>query len=222
MSGEVIVDGKGYACAAEVVTWHRHGMQFAPPLGARRRWPLLTPIDLFVVHVTGGENPPSVVYEVLRKRALGVEFMIAADGVIWQFCDPYFVDTFDAGHVNARSVGVEIVNHGWTANASLAERWSTLRPRYETKIHGRKIKMAASHPAQVDALVALADTLTACPLLAIPRRVPRDSAFALDASLWDSDRVAKFAGVIGHLHLSGAKIDPGTDVFAALAAAGYK
>lgn len=216
----ILIGGVWHSCAAPVETWHKHGLEFRPGKGARKRDPN-TPIDLFVVHVTGGEGAPPAMFATLNQRELGVEFAIDIEGVIWQFCDPLLVDTFDAGPINKRSIGVEIVNYGYRADPKTVPLKGKARPLYDCVIHGRRVVMARSNPAQLKALVALADTLTSCPALKIPRKLPRTKSGEVHGRLMDSAEIAAFAGVLGHLHVSGAKIDPGMDVFDALDAAGY-
>ena len=225
----IIVGGHDFPCNAEVSTWHEHKLQFKPGLGARRRNPKKTPIDLFVTHVTGGENPPPVLFDVLlgRKDAhgkptpLGVEFMIDVDGLIWQTCDPYFVDTFDASFINDRSVGVEIVNYGYVKPGVAPPKRGANRELYETIIHGEKVTMARSNNAQHAAYLALADALTACELLRIPRRIPRDPSGCLITQVMTREQIANYTGVIGHKDITTQKLDPGTDVMSTLDFAGY-
>ena len=214
----ILIGGVWHSCAAPVETWHKHGLEFRAGKGARKRTQVP---DLFVVHVTGGEGSPHTMFSTLEKRELGIEFAIDVDGVIWQFCDPLEVDTFDAGPINARSIGVEIVNYGYRADPKTVPLKGKGRELYDTTIHGRRLVMARSNPAQVAALVALADVLTSSPMLKIPRTVPRWPGGAIDTHVMDAKRLAAFSGVLGHLHVSGAKIDPGTDVLEALIAAGY-
>jgi len=214
----VVIGGKPYPCAAEVSTWDKHGLEFKPGAGARKR--TLVP-DLFVLHVTGGEGAPPAMFDTLRQRELGIEFAIDIEGVIWQFCDPLLVDTFDAGPINRRSIGAEVVNYGYRADPKTVPLKGKTRPLYDTIIHGKRVMMARSNPAQVQALVALADTLTSCPALKIPRKLPRNGAGQVHTRLMDAAEIDAFQGVLGHLHVSGAKIDPGTDVFDALETAGY-
>lgn len=214
----ILIGGVWHSCAAEVLTWHRHGLEFRAGHGARKR---VGVPDLLVVHVTGGEGAPPQMFATLKARELGVEFAIDVEGVISQFCDPLKVDTFDAGPINRRSVGVEIVNYGYRADPKTVPLKGKARPLYDCIIHGRRVMMARSNPAQLAALVSLADVLTSSPLLAIPRKLPRTLSGEVHGRLMDSDEIASFRGVLGHMHVSGAKIDPGMDCFVALDAAGY-
>ena len=218
MTAGPIIGGQQYYCTAPVLTWRDHGLEFQPGHGARER---RETVELHVVHVTGGEGAPPRMFSTLEKRELGVEFAVDVDGTIWQFCDPLEVDTFDAGYVNRRSVGTEIVNYGYRSRRAEIPFRGRDRPTYETTIHGRRLRMARSWPVQIASLLALQETLASCPKLSIARALPRDSRGELRTGLMTRQEVADYSGVIGHFHVSRSKIDPGTDVLDALAACGY-
>lgn len=181
-------------------------MEFRPGRGARRR---RRKIDLGVWHFTGGEGSARQVFDVLSAKGLGIEFTIDREGVIWQHCDPAEVDTFDAGHVNDRSFGVEIASCGL---APLLRRGAD-RGTYFGRVHGASEEFACFYPQQLASAVALANTMSeAC---GIPRRLPSHLSVLTAAEL------AAFTGHLGHLHVSRAKVDPGPQLFDALRSAGY-
>ena len=213
----LIIGGEPVWVGAPVRTWDDHGLEFRA--GAKNARARTAAVDLIVLHVTGGEGAPPQVYRTLTARGLSCDFVIDADGVIWQHSDPATVCTYHAGHVNGRSVGVEIVNHGFTRDPKLLAKWSGLREQYETTIHGRKITMSRSHGAQHAATLALCDALTT--RLAIPRELPRGDTGKLRTGAMTRAEVAGYRGVLGHFHLTTAKIDPGTDVLDTLLFAGY-
>src|SRR5690349_11105935 len=97
----LIIGGKVVPCDLPVYNWHDHGLEFRVGDGARRRTPKVE-IDLFIWHWGGGLGDYKAMYNVLDTRELGVEFFID-DGKIYQYADPIFVDTFDAGPYNPRS-----------------------------------------------------------------------------------------------------------------------
>lgn len=172
-------------------------------------------IDLCVWHWTGGEAEPDRMAETLRRRKLGVEFAISRHGAIFQFCDPLWVDTADAGSVNHRSVGVEIINYGFRRwwKGYTAPRIARDRQLYQATTHGRTVKTAHFYEAQTSAALALADALHAG--LGVPRRVPPlevDSVYE-PALLRDESR---FQGHVGHYHVSKKKRDPGPALIEAL------
>jgi hypothetical protein len=234
MSEGIILAGNRYACRAPVLTWEEHGMEFVVGRGARRR---VQDIDLFVVHWTGSENPPTTMFRTLEKRELGIEFAIGREetapgyATIWQFADPIMTDTFDAGYVNKRSMGVEIVNYGFRRwkNLGLIPKKGKDRDRYKTEWNGRRPTYARFYPHQLHSLLALIEAVIDSGLTKIERRVPRSIEPVFDR--WGGaskmlrrpmtkDEMADFAGIVGHNHVTKKKADPGTDALEFLIANG--
>jgi N-acetyl-anhydromuramyl-L-alanine amidase AmpD len=199
-----------------VLTWIEHRVRFKAGQGANKE--RKRAINLCVWHWTGGENEPLVMVETLKARELGIEFAISRIGEIYQFCDPLLVDTADAGSVNPRSVGVEIVNFGmtrptpgWTIPKRGADRG--LR---EVFIHGVVCQTAEFYPAQIRAAMHLADALSRA--LPIRRKVPMSlqDPGAVLAKVMTPDTLSAFSGHVGHYHLTRDKCDPGPRFMAEL------
>ena len=210
----VILGGQEVSVDAEVKTWKETGLQFLPDqqAGVHKRGPHP---DTIVWHWTGAENPPERVYQTLRERGLGVEFSVARDGTIYQFCDPAYVDARDCGSMwDRRSVGVEIVSYGMSAPVMRPWSWYVPapgrdRPKIKTRLRGSTVYVAGFYAAQVASCAALADTLRV--VFAIPRKIPLDdSGRILDRPLTWRERVAWKGGEVGHLQITtGSKPDPG-------------
>lgn len=175
----------------------------------RTRWP----VDLCVWHWTGGEAEPDRMAETLRQRKLGVEFAVSRAGNIFQFCDPRDVDTADAGGVNNRSVGVEVVNYGYAAGFTIdpvrairvpvVPRLGQDRETYAATTHGRTVRTAKLYPAQLSACLALAEAIsTAIP--SIPRKTATETGGA-----YGPGALLAFTGHIGHYQITSQKRDPG-------------
>lgn len=181
--------------------------EFKPGSGYNKK--RVKPIDLFVFHWTGGEQDPIPMAETLRTRKLGVEFAISRSGTIYQFCDPMVVDTADAGIVNSRSAGCEIVCYGYRSAWELRHAFGVPklgqdRDTYEAETHGTKVKTAKFYPAQIHAAIGLANAFSdAVP--AVRRQVPPQACTrAMDKAVLDM-----FKGYIGHYHITADKRDPG-------------
>jgi hypothetical protein len=216
--GCVILDGKPHECASPVKGVADHGMQFVQGFGARRRMSLT---DLIVCHFTADEHDPKTLHRCLLEhkdangnpQPLGIEFSIHSQptgpATIYQFCDPAKIDTFDAGAVNARSIGIEGQNFG--SGKAFAKGQD--RHRYEANINGHGFTFAEFRPSELKAWGDLLDTLTAA------RRIPR--VFPRKPGKLSPEGLARFKGVLGHYHVSGIKHDPGPQLFAYLATRGY-
>jgi len=171
------------------------------------------PIDLFVFHWTGGEQDPIPMAETLRQRKLGVEFAISRGGTVYQFCDPLVVDTADAGIVNSRSIGCEIVNYGYRSVWDLRHAFGVPklgqdREMYAATTHNSTVQTSKFYPCQMDAAFALANAISGA-IPAITRRVP-DGAGVLNVSNTNVlPNIGVYSGFIGHYQLTKEKRDPG-------------
>lgn len=203
----------------ECFNWHDHGMEFKPGDGARRRVVAKTPLRKKVWHWTGGEGTARALFRVLDGRELGIETAIDADGVLWQFADPIFVDTYDAGPWNPESWGTEITNYGFTAPGR-----STPNPKrgtYRTTMNGRPREFARFFPSQIRTALALARAVSkAVPTIALA--VPVGADGKLFPSVAPRDFLRRFSGHLGHYHLTDNKADPGHDLLGAFRAAGFE
>ena len=192
-----------------VLNWDDHGKKVEAGHGHNK--PRVKPIDLAVWHWTGGERDPMGVFDTLRRRRLGVEFVIAARApVIYQFADPLEVDTADAGAFNDRSVGIEIPNFGFRRLKSYWRRFD--REMYEATIHGRLMKLARFRPYQLLVVRCLAEALSAA--LPIPRRIMESGVGNVYPTVHPERKI--FTGHAGHFQLSRRKYDPGLDLLQAL------
>lgn len=192
---------------AQVLTWHVHGIEFRAGEGYNKR--RRRAVDLAVWHWTGGEREPDEVAGELKRRKLGIEFAISRTGVVYQFCDPLTVDTADAGEVNARSVGIELVSYGMRSALRLwvAPKLGRDRPTQQVSIQGKQRTVATFYAPQIIAARQLAVALSRA--LPIPPVVPLGvTGHVIDRVLVDSHMLA-FRGHVGHYHVSRKKSDPG-------------
>lgn len=204
--GLITISGKPVPCASVVRTIREHGMQFVVGRGARKR--TATP-NLIVLHHTAGEGDAAGVYRTLNEKGLGIEYVIDREGLIWEMADPAKIDTYDAGNVNARSVGIEIISCGLAPLPKRAQDRGT----YAATISGYGFTFAKFYPVQLQAMADLCDSLT------LGLRIPR--VYATKPGLLAPEILAKFKGIIGHFHCNGIKNDPGTQPFEYLQQRGY-
>lgn len=213
----LIIDGeahgpRGYSC----IDYRESKLEFRPGNGARTRHK--TPIDLGVIHWTGGEGGAESVYRVLDARELASEFAMETDGDIYQFADPIRVDTYDVGPYNPRSFGIEIANYGFRDDPSEIPRAGRARPLYDCTIRGKPRKLAAFSDAQIRALVAWCDQMSEL-IPTVPRCLPGQNGRLFTGTMSRS-QAARYSGWLGHFHLSASKSDPGTQPLEALLASG--
>ncbi len=89
-------------------TWFDHGMTW--PVGKNYVKHRAAPVGLGVFHATGGEGDAAQVFRSLSVRGYSVEFVLDSEGVVWQFLDPLVHSAAHCGGLNARSLGIEVVN----------------------------------------------------------------------------------------------------------------
>jgi hypothetical protein len=191
----------------QVSTWLDHGVQFRAGEGFNRR--RRDDIDIACWHWTGAENGPLQMAETLKKRKLGVEFAIDRDGRLYQFADPLVVDTADAGSINSRSVGIEIVSYGvrsWD-RAWLLPKHGELRATHRELLQGSVRTVADFFPPQTATACALAHALSAA--LPIPRKVPLTVDGTIIPTALAPEKLRRYRGHLGHFHVSAQKLDPG-------------
>ncbi len=210
----ITIGGKNYETKCISMGLDSHDMHFSAGKGARRRNPK-TKIDLGVLHWTAGEGTAQTVFRVLSQRELGVEFTIDRAGKIWQHADPVLIDTFDAGPVNPRSWGVEVVSCGYVPAGKITDR--TIR---KGKINGEAYNVADFFPPQLDALAELCTVV--CNALEMPTTAPKDEHGQAFTRTLSERELAAHQGLIGHYHITHRKVDPGPFVWNELAARGVK
>ncbi|MCH7813563.1 MAG: N-acetylmuramoyl-L-alanine amidase [Planctomycetes bacterium] len=213
----------------EVATRVRHEGWSLPLL---REW-----TDLFVMHydVCGTSRR---CFKVLHDiRGLSVHFMLDVDGTIYQTLD-LKERAWHAGSANDRSIGIEIANIGAYPDMTTLDKWyghdddglpyltlpegmgdggvrtagfvaRPARPEPVTgEIQGRALRQYDLTDAQYDSLIKL--TATVCTVLPrIEADYPRDQDGRLRTTILSDDEFERFSGLLGHWHVSEAKVDPG-------------
>ena len=172
------------------------------------------------------------------ERGLSAHFLVDLDGTIYQTLD-LADTAWHARQANRRSIGVEIANLGAYAPGAQSplDEWTEIdadglritipdrhgdgglrtpdfvaRPARPTRIRGQAqgetLEQLDYTPEQYESLAhltaALVDTF---PLLAL--EVPRDGTGAVRTDRMPEAEEATFGGVVGHLHVSTQKLDPG-------------
>lgn len=217
----LIINGKQVPCDANVINWTQHGMEVKPGKGARKRDVKKTQIDLFVLHWSGGEGSARTLFTVLNKRELGIEFYLDDEGNIYQFCDPILVDTFDAGAVNPRSIGIEIKSYGFRTKAADIPSAGRSRVVREETINNSKIRAAQFTEKQLIALEALIKAVCEA-MPSIPMQIPVGADGKPTNKIMTPKQLREYKGLIGHYHISSKKFDPGLHVFEWLQSRGIK
>lgn len=206
----LIWNGEQIPCEAHVIDWRSSRMQFKPGANGcyrRRKAPAL-----FLIHHSGAENSPPVMFKNMQKgpSKRSVEFAMDYHGTIWQFADPATTFCAHARGANTFSFGIEIQSRGVpTKNRRINERFP--RGAYAEAMPWGTQSYTFFTAEQLDELFKMIDALTAARIipakLAISKTAIRERC---KKSAWQSMR-----GVAGHYHCDThpGKIDPGPHVF---------
>lgn len=200
----LIWNGAPLPCEAHVLDWRSSGLEYTaktPGCGKRKKAPAL-----FLVHYTGAENPPPVVFKNLLKQRLSVEFSMDYHGQIWQFCDPAKVYCAHAKGANTFSFGMEIQSRGLPADFT-----EPPRGQYRVQMGWGPQSYACFTKDQLDALCQFVDALTEAKIIPAKLAMAKKAMYArIPKKQWSSLR-----GVAGHYHCDTepGKIDPGPQVF---------
>jgi N-acetylmuramoyl-L-alanine amidase len=174
-------------------------------------------IRQFVIHHDGCGSSDMCFSVAQNERGLSVHFLIDNDGTIFQTLDLAWM-AYHASEWNPASIGVELCNRGDARREPHYYddgRHGPRRAITPCTINGARILAFDYTPAQLDALARLCRALQRV-LPALPVAYPQDSP---GVATWrtlargDADR---FAGYLGHYHLTARKWDPGPLDFKAL------
>ncbi len=140
-------------------------------------------------------------------RGLSAHFLLDTDGTVYQTLD-VAERAWHAGIANDRSVGIEIANHGACPAPEAAVRRPAGRSGLVSgTVRGQTLWQEPFTDEQYEALGRLVAALAR--VLDIPADVPRDSGGRVLADTLPAEDATAFTGLLGHLHVSGAKVDPG-------------
>lgn len=199
--GTVLVDGREVRCEARV----KRDPRFTFTGLARRE-----ATRCVVLHWTGGRRGGPAVFRTLQTRGLSVQFSIDSDGQIWQFCDAALRCSHASG-ANSWSIGVEITNPAQPKQAF----GDAPRAVVVETIHGQDLQHTTFTAEQMTAALALTQAL--CKAYGLPLAVPMDGHDVL-ATQAPKAVLDSFRGVLGHLHVTKRKVDPGLAILRAVAA----
>ena len=204
--------------------------------GALRLEDLRAVVHQVVVHYDAAGTSARA-FEVLHdRRGLSAHFLVDLDGTVYQTLDAQ-ERAWHAGATNDASVGIELANPGAFEDRAVLDRWYTTTaegvrlvvppdvrrgalPEGATfaparpdaivgAVHGRPLVQYDFTAAQYDALArvlaALSRALPRCRLEA-PRAA---DGTVVATTLPEGPARDAFEGLLGHWHVSAAKVDPG-------------
>lgn len=216
MLGSLIIGGQEVRVASRVV--HDDKLTFESLVQRKKT-------NAVVLHWTGGSGLAPQVFRTLVSRGLSVHLVIEPDGTVYQMADlnrrcshAGSVDDSDGdgkvASANANTIGIEVVNPANRAAITNGVR----RELVTEKIHGLEVEASAFTQAQTQAALDVVSTI--CTHYKLPISVPMLGDDVLSTSMSEHD-FAVFRGVLGHLHLTRRKRDPGLALLRAVAALPY-
>jgi len=189
-------------------------LRFKAPKGVRHNQDRT--VDLIVVHWTASERvgldgARRTLFNMSARKDAGCHLLITNEGTVWQLADLTRDMTTHVGHraVRRRSIGIEVSCQGWVKKGRKMHDLAKAREWYRDKSQGWRPTMANFFPEQQDALNRV------CVAMSLALDIPL--AVMLDPFRQRSNRKLKqFQGVIGHVHCSKTKSDPGTKTLQAI------
>jgi N-acetyl-anhydromuramyl-L-alanine amidase AmpD len=219
----ILVSGKEVACDAPVILWEESGLRF-DGLGKR------STTTCVVLHHTGGVGMAPQVFRTLKTRTdkrgkllnLSVHFCVEPNGNVYQFVDAdrrcahagSVDDTNNDGlqlSGNSCSIGIEVINPA----SSVASARGIRRALVREEIHGVEQVATAFTAEQTASTIALCRSL--CAAYGLPCDVAMDDQDVL-STVMPEQEFKTFRGVLGHLHLTSRKRDPGLAILRSIAA----
>ncbi len=169
-------------------------------------------IKQFVVHHDGCSSADMCFNVLQNERGLSVHFLLDNDGTIYQTIDLGLM-AYHAADWNLYSIGVELCNRGDALKEPHYYDSGRAGPKRNTKpckINGHGIQSFDYTPAQYDAFLRLCRALLKL-FPNLPAEYPQSSP---GVQTWDTLPNAtiereRYAGYIGHYHLTAQKWDPG-------------
>lgn len=195
-------------------------------------------VDLFVLHYDACGTSRECFRVLQDQRGLSVHFLLDLDGTIYQTLD-LEGQAWHARQANPRSIGIEIAQVGAHPPHSddVLEEWyvpdgegeririparlgdgGLRRPGFRAAparagrivgaVQGNRLAQYDFTPEQYDSLVVL----TASLIDLFPRiapDAPRDAAGRVRSDVLTREEFEAFSGILGHLHVSEDKVDPG-------------
>jgi len=167
-------------------------------------------IRQFVIHHDGCQSAEMCFNVVQNERGLSCHFLIDNDGTIYQTIDLALM-AYHASEWNTNSIGVELCNRGDALREPNLYQSGKLGPKREPvkcTINNHTILAYTYTKEQIDSMTRLGRALQRL-LPNIPAEFPQSSP---GVQLWDTMPASasfRFAGYIGHYHLTTQKWDPG-------------
>jgi hypothetical protein len=194
----LIVFGEAVPVDFDVYDGRALGLWWEPPAdGCKRR---LSAIKNVVYHHTAGEGDAEQVFSVLRARHLSVHLFVDEHGRVYQMADLEETQCYHAGYANGFSIGIEFQNKGVIPTGRVD------RVAYDDAAHGRRIRYLRMTNPQCASAFSLTKAL--CDIYGFRRSFPVDERGKVLRTAMAPRDVARWHGLLGHMHLTANKIDP--------------
>lgn len=243
--GHLWIDGKVVTVDVEVqdsgVPLDQRSMRYLPT--DKGAYAAAEPVTCICLHDKGAEGTASQTFAYLKTKGYGIHGCIESDGTFVQFADFKTTRTMHGGRVNDFSVGIEITNSMFPdgkkrktgeKRPAFLQRMNKLgRPIVTRDYRDGREPVYGHFAPQVETAVKVVTCL--CDRLGVAKVVwvgPSGRPYGgllptLKTNPADKEKVvgqirAEYrAGVIAHLNVSNAHVDPAGDLFEALLGAGF-